>query len=209
MKEIILFDIDYTLLDTSVSKRYYREKISKLANVSIDDFILVEQEYKKKDSGFTDFHPNDYIEHVCKFYNLNEKSVRELFFSDDNFKDALYDDVVPTLKTLSDKFNLGIFSEGFEDFQLTKLHKSGIMNFFEKDLTFIFRRKLEESSLALLPYNCFVVDDNPSVVEALAKTDKFKTFWLNRKSNEKDLVCTTIHGLNSLKSLIQIRNHVY
>jgi len=202
VKEIILFDIDYTLLDTSVSKRYYREKISKLANVSIDDFILVEQEYKKKDSGFTDFHPDDYIEHVCKFYNLNEKSVRELFFSDDNFKDALYDDVVPTLKTLSDKFNLGIFSEGFEDFQLTKLHKSGIMNFFEKDLTFIFRRKLEESSLALLPYNCFVVDDNPSVVEALAKTDNFKTFWLNRKSNEKDLVCTTIHGLKELNSLI-------
>ena len=202
MKEIILFDIDYTLLDTSVSKRYYREKISKLANVSIDDFILVEQEYKKKDSGFTDFHPDDYIEHVCKFYNLNEKSVRELFFSDDNFKDALYDDVVPTLKTLSDKFNLGIFSEGFEDFQLTKLHKSGIMHFFEKDLTFIFRRKLEEDSLALLPDNCFVVDDNPSVVEALAKTDKFKTFWLNRKSDEKNSVCATIHGLSSLNSLV-------
>lgn len=202
MKEIILFDIDYTLLDTSVSKRYYREKISKLANVSVDDFILVEQEYKKKDSGFTDFHPNDYIEHVCKFYNLNENSVRELFFSDDNFKDALYDDVVPILKTLSDKFNLGIFSEGFEDFQLTKLHKSGIMHFFEKDLTFIFRRKLEEDSLALLPDNCFVIDDNPSVVEALAKTDNFKTFWLNRKSDEKDSVCATIHRLSSLKSLI-------
>lgn len=202
MKEIILFDIDYTLLDTSVSKRYYREKISKLANVSIDDFILVEQEYKKKDSGFTDFHPNDYIEHVCKFYNLNENSVRELFFSDDNFKDALYDDVIPTLKALLERFSLGIFSEGFEDFQLAKLHRSGIMNFFEKDLTFIFRRKLEEDSLALLPDNCFVIDDNPSVVEALAKTDKFKTFWLNRKSNEKDLVCTTIHGLKELNSLI-------
>jgi FMN phosphatase YigB (HAD superfamily) len=202
VKEIILFDIDYTLLDTAVSKRYYREKISKLANVSIDDFILVENEYKEKDSGFTDFHPDDYIDHVCKFYNLNENSVRELFFNNDNFKDALYDDVVPTLEVLSGRFILGIFSEGFEDFQLAKLHKSGIMHFFEKELTFIFRRKLEKSSLSLLPTKCFVVDDNPSVVEALAKIDSFKTFWLNRKSNEKDPVCTTIHGLKELNSLI-------
>lgn len=202
MKEIILFDIDYTLLDTSVSKRYYREKISRLANVSIDDFILVENKYKKRDSGFTDFHPEYYIKHICKSYNLNENDVRELFFSDDNFKDALYDDVVSTLKELSERFNLDIFSEGFEDFQLTKLYKSGIVSFFEKDLTFIFRRKLEKESLALLPSNCFVVDDKLSVVQTLVKNDKFKTFWLNRKSNEKDPMCTTIHGLKELDLLI-------
>lgn len=203
MKEVILFDIDYTLLDTAVSKRYYREKISKLANVSIDDFILVENEYKKKDSGFTDFHPDDYIEHICKSYDLNKNSIRELFFSDANFKDALYDDVVSALEVLSGKFSLGIFSEGFEDFQLIKLSKSGIMNFFERDLIFIFRRKLEESSLALLPDNCFVVDDNISVIEALKQVGNFKPIWINRKESSKNSVQVAINGLNGIESVLK------
>ena len=202
MKETILFDIDYTLLNATVSKQNYREKISKLVGVSVDDYMVVEKDYMNRESGFTDFHPDDYIKHMCRNYNVDEVCVREVFFDDQNFVEALYPDVIPALEKLSESYGLGIFSEGFEDFQMTKLHKSGLSHFFKKDLTFIFRRKLMEGALNMLPENCFIVEDNPSVIDALVEFGRVQPVWLNRKSEEKHREIPTIGNLENLKEIL-------
>lgn len=203
MKETALFDIDYTLIDSFESKIIRRNKISELSGFSVDDILDVENSYVKGDSGFTDFNPDDCIEHISKGLKIDFEKLKEIFFSNDVFTNALYLDVNNCLENIQQDYECGIFSEGFEDFQLIKLHKSGILNFFKKELTFIFRRKLTVEALELLPENCFIIDDNPSVISALVKFNKFRPIWLNRKTKEEHGECVTIFDLTDIENVLE------
>lgn len=202
MGDIILFDIDYTLLNTLISKENCRSKLSKFLNVSIEDFSAVVKGYLRKDAEFTDFNPEDYLDYISRKYNVSTRDVGKVFFDDENFKNTPYPEVVPLLEALSENYRLGIFSEGLEDFQLLKLHKSGLLPYFGQEITFIFRRKLTQESFNLLPRGCFVVDDNYFVIEALCKAGPFKPIWLNRKTKEKHPDCETVFDLTNLKEVL-------
>lgn len=202
MGDIILFDIDYTLLNVLISKENCKSKLSKFLNASIEDFSVVEKGYVQKDTGFTDFNPQEYIGYISKKYNVSTQDVSKVFFDEENFKNTPYQEVVPLLETLSKNYRLGIFSEGFEEFQLLKLHKSGLLPYFDQEITLIFRRKLTQKSLDLLPKGCFVVDDNYFVIEALCEAGSFKPVWLNRKTKEKHPNCETVFDLTNLKEVL-------
>ena len=184
MKEVILFDVDRTLIDTTKFKQKIKLKISQLLNISLEDFLKIEQGYVKKGEGFTDFIPQEYIKFLSNKFGFDESKISKAFFDDDNFKDILYEDVLDCLKSLSKDYILGIFSESFKDFQMLKLHKTGLLPYFNQDLVFIFKRKLTDDSLKILPENCFIVDDNLPVICALEETKRFKPVWLNRKHVE-------------------------
>ena len=184
MKEVILFDVDRTLIDTTKFKEKIKLKISQLLNIPIEDFLKIEQGYVKKGEGFTDFIPQEYIKFLSNKFGFDESKISKAFFDDENFKDILYNDVLDCLKSLSEHYTLGIFSESFKDFQMLKLHKTGLLSYFNQDLVFIFNRKLTEDSLKILPENCFIIDDNLPVICALEETKRFKPVWLNRKKVE-------------------------
>lgn len=203
MKNIILFDIDYAILNTALFKRNYRSRIAKLLNISIDEFCEKEKDYVKKEEGFTDFNPKEYIDFISKNYGVGTENISKCFFEDENFKDIVYPEVVDMLGDLANDYTLGVFSEGLIDFQLLKLHKSKLLSFFDKDLTFIFRRKLAQESFDLLPKDCFIIDDNYFVVEALNKTKLFKPIWLNRKTKEKHSECITVFDLTNLREKLE------
>ena len=202
MKEVILFDIDYTLINSQVSKELRRKKFSNLLGISEDDFLLTEKEYVKRDSGFTDFNPNEYVDFIAKKYGVGRDSISEIFFQDENFGRAVYQDVLTTLEALKNDFSLGIFSEGFVDFQMLKLHKSNLLKYFDPNLTFVFKRKLTEDSFKLLPQGCFIVDDNVFVIEGLCKEGSFKPIWLNRKGDATNTSCRVIESLGGIRNLI-------
>lgn len=202
MKNCILFDIDYTLLNSQLFKQNFRERIAKFLNVSAEDFATVEGGYVHRDTGFTDFNPEEYIDYISKNYDAKAQDISRNFFNDVNFKNISYPDVIPALENLVGDYKLGIFSEGFEAFQLIKLQKSGLIKYFEPELTFIYRRKLTKESLNLLPGGCFVVDDNYYVAEALSKVGLFKPVWLNRKTEEKHPDCETVFDLTNLRKLL-------
>lgn len=202
MKEVILFDIDYTLINSQISKELRRKKFSNLLGISEEDFLLTEKEYVKKDSGFTDFDPNEYVDFTAKKYGVGRNSISEIFFQDENFIRAVYPDVLPSLEILKNDLSLGIFSEGLEDFQMLKLHKSNLLRYFDPNLSFIFKRKLTEDSLKLLPKGCFIVDDNMFVIEGLCEEGSFKPIWLNRKGDDTEISCQVIEGLGNIRNLI-------
>ena len=204
MKEVILFDIDYTLINSQVSKELRRKKYADFLDITEEDVLLTEIEYVKKDSGFTDFDPNEYIDFIAKNYSVGRDRISEIFFQDDNFISAVYSDVVNTLEVEKKDFSLGIFSEGLEDFQMLKLHKSNLLKYFDPNLTFVFKRKLTEDSLKLLPQKCFIVDDNVFVIEGLCEEGSFRPIWLNRKKDDGEKrVYPVIKVLSDLGAVIR------
>lgn len=202
MLDTVLFDIDYTLLNTLISKENCRSKLSKFLNVSIEEFSAVVNDYVRKGTESTDFNPEDYFDYISRKYNVKTQDVSKVFFDDENFKNTSYPEVVSSLKDLSKNYRPGIFSEGFKDFQLLKLHKSGLLPYFDQSITFIFRKKLTQESLDLLPKGCFVVDDNYFVIDALCKAGSFNPIWLNRKTKEKHPNCETVFDLTNLKEVL-------
>jgi len=203
VKEVILFDVDRTLIDTTKFKQKIKLNISQLLNVPLEDFLKLEQGYVKRGEGFTDFIPQEYIKYLSSEFGFDELKVSKAFFDDDNFNDILYDDVIDCLKSLSDSYTLGIFSESFKDFQMLKLHKTGLLRYFNQDLIFIFQRKLTEDSLKILPENCFIVDDNLPVICALEETKRFKPVWLNRKTSDSSERFPTVFNLKNIESILR------
>jgi FMN phosphatase YigB (HAD superfamily) len=200
--DTILFDIDYTLLDTKISKENCRSRLSKFLNTNIEDFLIVEKGYVRKDTGFTEFNPEEYLKYISEKYAVRVRDLSKVFFDDENFRNTSYPEVAVTLETLSNDYKLGIFSEGLKDFQLLKLHKSGILRYFDQSVTFIFQRKLTQESLDFLPKGCFVIDDNSFVIDALYQLGSFKPVWLNRKTKDKHPNCETVSDLTSLKEVL-------
>lgn len=203
MRQKILFDVDYTLIDTAKFKENFKRKITGLLDISFEDFLLAEQDYVKKDCGFTDFVPQDYIDFISDKFNFDKLMIAEAFFNDENFSNIVFPDVYPSLEILSKMYDLGIFSEGFKEFQLLKLRKTGLFDFFDENLIFIFRRKLTESNLKLLPQECFVVDDNIESILALGEFSRFKPVWINRKTDRADGKYFTIFNLENFENILK------
>ena len=203
VREIILFDIDYNLVNTGKFKNNYKTRISSLLGVPLEDFLKVEQGYVKKEKGFTEFVPLDYIKYLSESFNAPASDISKAFFHDDNFKDILFDDVIGNLDNLKNDYHLGVYSESFKDYQMFKLHKTGLLPYFESDLIFIFSNKLTEEALSLLPQGCFIVDDNLPVINALKQVGKYKPIWVNRMGDEEDTDASVIRDLNELGSVLK------
>lgn len=203
MKEVILFDVDRTLIDTTKFKQKIKLKISQLLNISLEDFLKIEQGYVKKEEGFTDFIPQEYIKFLSNQFGFDESKISNAFFDDDNFEDILYKDVLDCLKSLSESYTLGIFSESFKDFQILKLYKTGLLRYFNQNLVFIFQRKLTKEAFSFLPEGCFIVDDNLPVINALKQVGKFKPIWMDRKGSDTGFDVTSIQNLSDIYKVLK------
>ncbi|MEK7611402.1 MAG: hypothetical protein AAB486_03480 [Patescibacteria group bacterium] len=116
----------------------------------------------------------------------------------DLYRRSLYPDTLPSLAKLQASHRLGIFTEGFRKFQLTKLKLSGLLPLFNRDLTFIHRRKLTPTAIKRLPKGAIIVDDNLEVVETLLKFPYVTPVWLNRKDKKKHPQIRAIRSLTEL-----------
>lgn len=83
------------------------------------------------------------------------------------YLDSLYPDAVTTLALLSKEYLLGIFSQGYREFQENKLRQCGIMPYFKKEYIFIFPDKTLSSALKTLPENAVIIEDKLSVVQKI------------------------------------------
>lgn len=99
-------------------------------------------------------------------------------------KHVLYKEVREVLKKLSKLASLGIFSEGDLDFQKTKLLKTDIKDYFEKDSIHIMAKKDDEMQKTIAKYKdktLFLVDDK---LDILYKTKRLFpsifTVWVKR-----------------------------
>lgn len=156
-------------------------------------------EYTKTLSKNTDFNPDDYLKYLARTFKTDKKPPIDLFFHQPNaYRQSLYPETAAILTALKKSHRLGIFSEGFRKFQLTKLKHAGLLPFFDPKLIFIRRWKFTNRVLNQIPAGAVIIDDSLEVIEAVSSDARFTPVWLNRKDKTRRLHFPTIHCLNDL-----------
>lgn len=201
-QDIILFDVDKTLINTT---ELFREKIIKVllneVDISLEEYQSLEEGYQQTLDKYTDFDPHGLLRFISKKDNVAE--LHDKIFGNKQFYiDAVFEDVLPTITNLKEKYRIGIFSEAVVEWQKFKLEMADLTKYFDPEITFISRRKTDESFLETLPKNAIIIDDNPGVIQDLLDFKAFKPIWLNRLEKTDHVDTTTITSLNELPLVV-------
>jgi hypothetical protein len=197
-KEIILFDWDDTLFSKTEYKKNLRGNLARICEVTEEEIFGFEEKYFESLIKSDDFQINDFLQKFSQRFN---KDIQLEDFNSDKlgiYSGALFPDTISTLEALIENYRLGIYSQGFDSLQRIKIRSSGIESFFDKELIYVNRNKLDLEFLATLPDGATIVDDKKEVIEKLHPLKKFKLFWLNRVNNDK------FPGVKTIKSLLEI-----
>lgn len=201
-KKIILFDWDDTLFSKAEYKRNLRINLARICEVSKEEIFDFEEKYFKNLSRSDDFQIDNFVESFSQKFG---KKIEMKDFSSDKlgiYSKALFPETISVLNNLKNDFTLGIYSQGFVNFQKIKIKSSGIESFFDENFIYINRDKLNADFLAKLPDEAIIVDDKKEVVEKLKASSRFNVIWLNRISDEK------INGVSTIKSLVELADLV-
>lgn len=198
--KIHLFDIDKTLFDTSRFKNKFNNICTNEFHIGKETLDNYHNQYIRTLESTTDFDFFNYISRLQVNFKIDQNLVNECLKNNKLiFSDSMFEDVLPALRTLSGTgIALGIFSEGYRDFQLQKLIYADILHLFDKDLIFISRRKMNNESISQIPTNSLIVDDKLEVIQGLE--NKIHGIWLNRDKRKTINVknVTVIHTLIDL-----------
>lgn len=201
MRKIILFDIDRTLINTDELSLRHKQELREVLGISETEYNAARERYTKTLAHPHDFNPDDLLVSFSKLFNKDMKTLREAYEKPRIYIDSLYKETTSALQELAENHRLGIFSEGISSGQKSKLKLSGILKFFDPELVFIFRRKLNPISLNEVPVGAFIIDDKIEVVESLQKQGKFTPIFIDRLDT-KEAVKHTISSLAELKNLL-------
>lgn len=111
-------------------------------------------------------------------------------YDTDVFKDSnltvyqLYEEVKKVLQTLRQHVTIGIFSEGEDLLQKTKLQETQIHELFDKDHIYIVRNKENDMKKIFEKYKndtVFLIDDKLSILHKMHSFfPQMKTIWVKR-----------------------------
>lgn len=166
--KILLFDIDYTLFDTDIFRGTSLKEIALRCNLDGKRVREFYAEYRKGDQNPAGINMKHFTEQIGKEFNLSPEFLFSIVMDTQKlYLDSLYPDAVATLALLSKEYPLGIFSQGYREFQENKLRQCGIMPYFKKEYIFIFPDKTLSSVLNTLPENAVIIEDKLSVVQKI------------------------------------------
>ncbi len=205
---IIFFDIDSTLIDTKwlITERVL-PAMATAAAVGDDTFQALVDRYYQTLEDSTDFNPWDLIAFISTHSATDRKKLEAAYFDPVHFQAALYDDVVPTLEKLSSdpEYTLGLYSQGYREYQLQKLELGGVKKYFpDEDLQIIARRKSATDVLERIPEGSVVIDDHSRFLQPLAaKRPDLQLFWIYRgdPAEYASKIPATVTHLPTLHSL--------
>lgn len=204
MKNIILFDIDNTLLNTNQLRERIDKRFSQTLKIELRKVTKAKDAYVATLMKSTDFNPDDYIKYTCKTFGVDRKLLEMVYFQSPNiYQRVLYPETRAVLKKFQAVYRLGIFTEGRRRFQLTKMKLSGLLPYFNQAFIFIHRRKLEPEVLKKLPPGAFIVDDKLEVAGTLLSYPNVTPIWLNRQDEKKHPRILTIYSLKDLKNVLK------
>src|SRR3989344_2164631 len=139
MKKIIFFDIDGTLFDVSLFINLLHQKLIDRFGLTSQDISKLKILYDevKKENGY--FLPSSFFSKITNhFPSVDEKGIEEIFQSIDLFEKSVYKDT-SVVKNLADLAIIGIFSQGEENFQKSKIaFLNALLN---RDNVYIFPNK--------------------------------------------------------------------
>lgn len=204
MTRPILFDIDGTLVNTNMLKLQTSSALAGLLKLSSTTMSQVVDDYVHSLPHPHDFHPRKLAEFLASRY-ATEAEIIYSTYCDYITPELLYADVLPALSGLASQYPLGVFSEGFTDFQTMKLERSGLLRLLDPHHLYIFPRKLEINLPSILPENALIVDDTDEALTVVRGTG-FLGIRLDRdQSSLPDQIPTiaTLTGLSPLLSSLQ------
>ncbi len=228
MKEVkhVFFDLDHTLWDY--------EKNARLTLTEMFDKYQLGFFFRSIDSFVNAFHhANGQLWSQYNRGEVDKQYIRKYRFKNILQKraddDSLYEELsnyfiehcsrqthlipgtMDTLDYLSEKYELSIITNGFNDSQKVKLEESGIDAYFRYVITSesvgykkpspeIFDFALELSGH--LSHEVVMIGDNLSTDIAGAKSAGWKNIWLNLTSNKSSDPDNEIASLSELKSIL-------
>lgn len=202
--KIIFFDIDDTLIDSSnkLGPLFYL-RIADQIGISVEKIIEIKNKYRLTLEKGSDYWPSDLLNFICGEVNMDSEKMLDPFNAIEIYKESVFPEIHKTLEKLSKNYTLGIFSEGFEEYQLKKIGLSGLIKYFDKKWIFVERRKLSVKSISKIPAEATVIDDKKEVIEQLKSLrSDLKLVWINR--NDSDILdgITTIKNLDDLQKIL-------
>lgn len=202
MPNIVLFDIDNTLINTKkLFDEYLKPAFAQTLEVPLEQFRAKSDEYWQQLEDSTDFNPQDYITFIAQAYEVDPQVLRESLATPDWYRQSVFADVVPALTQLAVTHTLGIFSQGNAEYQRMKLDLGDIAHFFKPEYTFFYARKLQPENIASLPES-IIVDDKLAVVEALHTNPQLLSVWLDRTAEVGPAGTPTIHSLSEIQKFV-------
>jgi len=184
---ILLFDIDSTLFDTDKFKKNIVEELAAHFHLEREHFSQFDANYHDKIQTVIGINIKDYTEQVGKEFSLSPEVIFSRIMKNKKlYTESLYPDTVSALITLSKKYTLGIFSQGYRSFQENKLKQSGILPFFKKEYIFIFPDKTLESSLKTIPSDSIIIEDKQRIVHIIKNYIRVIHMNRDRKESEHD-----------------------
>ncbi len=201
---VLYFDIDSTLFDTPrFAHQLLRPQLLDCLQVAEEELRQREQTYKDTLTKTTDFLFPDYCRALASGSIEKEQQLLELYSNRELYQQCLYPEVIEVLTQLQQqKRVLGIYSEGFTEFQLKKLDCTDITVFFSPSHMHIARRKLDAAVVSQLKPGSIVIDDNLEYIEGLQNTPVHPV-WINRVDDEVHSWARTIHTLTEVLALAQ------
>ncbi|MFZ2025784.1 MAG: HAD hydrolase-like protein [Microgenomates group bacterium] len=197
-KTILLFDIDYTIFDTDIYKRMIAEKFTLKYQLDATRVALFDEQYEKNLGNVIGINIKEYSRLFGEQFDISPDILFTIVMDTKEFyTQSLYPDALVTLTLLSKEYPLGIFSQGYRDFQENKLEKCGIMSYFKKEHIFIFPDKTQPSVLKTLPENAVIIEDKLSVVQKIVPP--LRAIHMDRSGTQKyNPSVTSLSGLPSL-----------
>jgi len=194
----IYFDIDRTLIDAVKIREYTRAEIATESGIDrekVDEYI---NEYVSTLAHKNGYSYTEMLKHLSQRSGADFEILKKAHDKPINFVKSLYSDTVATVTKLKENnCLLGIYSEGWDDYQINKLKLSGIYEFFDRDKIIISRNK-SVFKLVEQMGNSIVVDDWPEVINYLAQYPQITPIWLNLLNNDKHKTTKTIHSLSEM-----------
>lgn len=194
----IYFDIDRTLIDSVKIREQTRSEIAQESGLSREKVEECINEYVSTLAHKNGYSYMEMLRHLSQESGIDIEILRQSHDLPANFVNSLYNDTVKTLTKLKENNNsLGIYSEGWDDYQINKLKLSGIYKFFDEDKIIISRNK-SVFKLVKQMGQAIVIDDWPEVIDYLAQYPQITPIWLNLLDSRNHKTARTVHSLGEL-----------
>lgn len=202
-KKIILFDIDETLMGLDKMAIMFYEKLANQLEVTTEEIVELKEKYKSTLDRSADYLHSNLLLFLKEITGKNGKEIEDPFEDKENYKKSLHPEVKENLEKISKDFKLGVYSEGFYEYQKKKVYWSGIGEFFDEELIFITQNKSDPEFLKTLPEGAIIIDDKKEKIEKLKEFGRFELVWINRKNDEVMDDVKTVKDLNEFADLLK------
>jgi len=201
MKNLILFDIDDTIINTVLFRKIQDETLADFLGVNDLEIKKARSEYYHNLKRGSDFSIDEYLGLLARKYNQDFEKIKNVFLNKKNIELCLYKEAPLILASLKKQgFPLGIFSEGYESFQLHKIESNNLLKFFNKEHIYIMRRKIDEKIISNFPEKTIIIDDKPSILIELKKFKNIIPVQITRENLiDNSIVCE--NHINNLEEL--------